>query len=172
MPYKGTREQRIKEGKCAICGKRKTKEGKKGCEHCLKYAREYRSKHETKPCRVCGVKTRKGRCIRCAAFQPSFVRKMSPVEAAWVGALIEGEGTIQPGKSISCGSTEVETISTLIRFVGGGRVYLAKQKEKTYKPFWLWVVAVHASVVDLSSQITPFLTSKQVLAEQAAKTIK
>lgn len=74
-------------------------------------------------------------------WYPSRVRQMTLAEAAWVGAIIEGEGTILTHEgtrqitSITVWNNDVELISTLLRFTGTGAVaprnYATKFKSNT-----------------------------------------
>ena len=98
---------------------------------------------------------------------PSEVRAMLPVEAAWVGALVEGEGSLST-KQIVVVSTEVETLSTILRFVGGGGVYLHQNGTGHLgnKTVWAWHLFRQASVRSLLQQISPWLTGKQERAQK------
>ena len=49
------------------------------------------------------------RWLRPYLLRPSTVRQMSDIEAAWVGAMIEGEGTIR-ADGVSLSNTEIEKL--------------------------------------------------------------
>lgn len=87
---------------------------------------------------------------------------MSVAETAWVGAMVEGEGSISAGQ-VAVISTDVETLATLLRFVGGGRVYLHSNSNNHLgkKVTWVWRLYRQKSVRELLHQISPWLTSKQ-----------
>lgn len=124
-------------------------------------------------CRTCHcrsvqlIASSAGVIVNC---KPSEVRQMSGEESAWVGALVEGEGSISSGQ-VAVVSTDVETISTLLRFVGGGGVYPHQYNEDGKhlgkKIVWVWRLFRQASVRDLLRQISPWLTSKQDKALEA-----
>lgn len=86
------------------------------------------------------------------------IKEMSPVEAAWVGAIIEGEGHAlkgnTPSGSIRVTNTDVEIISALLRVTGVGNVYL--KPEKVNKDCWVWDVSASADVLSLAEQIAPY----------------
>lgn len=112
--------------------------------------------------------------MRLKARLPSRVRDLSAVEAAWIGALIEGEGTIghfssgrttNDGRAIrvwtiQVGSTEIETISTLLRLVGGGHVYYVPGRIGN-KEAWMWGLKRINEIHSLLPQIMPYLTGKR-----------
>jgi hypothetical protein len=88
-------------------------------------------------------------------------------EAAWVGAMIEGEGTVGRyghGNSIRIVNTEVETIATVLRFVGDGRVYCRLRREGWHTA-WSWTLANTLSLRRFLPQVIPWLTSKKEEAE-------
>ena len=110
------------------------------------------------------------------APRPSRVRKMTVVEAAWVGAMLEGEGCIRTYRrttnrgthwhpEVTIGSTEVETIATILRLVGDGGVYFRPRVTPTRRPMWVWTLGAQAALHDLLSQVMEFLTSKREDAE-------
>lgn len=97
---------------------------------------------------------------------PSSVREMTAVEAAWVGALIEGEGSMiahprgRTTWAVTVQSTDVETIATLLRLTGAGLVY-SKRVPDGRKPQWSWEVRRKFDVRDLLYQVCPYLTGKR-----------
>ena len=109
--------------------------------------------------------------------QPRTARELSPIEAAWLGAMIEGEGsfgaydygklTHYPGTylSLSVANTEVETIATVLRLAGCGGVTVThrvtRYHQDHHKPNWTWQERRRANVIALLRQIAPFLTGKQ-----------
>ncbi len=96
---------------------------------------------------------------------------MTAVEAAWVGAMVEGEGGIycypqhdyQPRVAVS--NTSVETLSTVLRLVGDGGISF-NSGARQGKGVWQWHLAAVNSVVDLLPQIIPYLTDKRERAEE------
>ena len=93
------------------------------------------------------------------------------VRAAWLGAMIEGEGSIgwvhlRSGKrrtQLSVTNTSLETIATVLRLAGFGHITYRAHRPGSLgkKPIWRWASAVAARNVELLSEIVPFLTSKQ-----------
>lgn len=133
-------------------------------------------------CRKCGAELSKAKYQLCRSCyltsdlpkriaahnrgrtKPSQVRQMTPCEVAWVGALVEGEGSIEVNRPfVSVASTEVETLSTLIRFVGAGALVMQKGVNR---PCWVWRLYRRASVRDLLRQIFPWLTGKREKAQK------
>ncbi len=100
---------------------------------------------------------------------------MTATEAAWVGAMIEGEGGVYCYKkhgaqpSVQVCNTEVETIATILRLVGDGNVSVQK-KVRPYKDLWQWSLSAVNSVADLLPQVTPYLTGKRERAEYVLTT--
>ena len=103
-------------------------------------------------------------------LQPSTVREMKPVQAAWVGAMVEGEGSLgikQENRTqgiyrrpyLSAVNTSVETIATLLRFIGDGTVHLASNGVNY--PVWAYQLVKKRSLVQLLPQILLYLTEKQ-----------
>ena len=131
--------------------------------------------HLAGTCVDCGLKLSRRNYVRCrscdssfknrgrAFFRPTQVREMETIEAAWVGAMIEAEGCLgmvgtHPG--IAVGSTSVETIATLLRLTGVGRVHHGAAASCNF-PMWYWTIGVRNDILRLGPQILPFLTDKQ-----------
>ncbi len=80
--------------------------------------------------------------------------------------MIEAEGTLLPrsthGMGISVGNTDVEIISTLLRFVGDGRVKLHTPTPQAWgkKLVWFWELTHVAGVTALAPQVVPWMTVK------------
>lgn len=117
----------------------------------------------------------KGKCSTPAL--PASIREMSLTEAAWVGAMIEGEGSVgctgrrrQPVE-VRVFNTEVETIATCLRLTGGGSVYLHKERRARRKNCWTWAVQRIEDLRVLLPQIIPFLTGKQERAREALRVL-
>lgn len=67
---------------------------------------------------------------------PPASTSMDAIEAAWVGAMIEAEGSIYPngaGWRLNLASTDVETLATLLRLTGVGTVYVRRLKKEMRK---------------------------------------
>ena len=96
---------------------------------------------------------------------------MLPIEAAWVGAMIEGEGCVWRSKDrasrfwkISVVNTEVEVISGLIRATGVGNVYElhpAGYAKPHYLASWTWAVYKRNDVLSLVNQCFSYSTKLQ-----------
>lgn len=85
---------------------------------------------------------------------------MTAEEAAWVGALIEGEGCVTFGRSnwsLVVASTEIETVATLLRLTGAGTVCLASRPPNR-RPVWRWCVARKIDLRAVMWQVYPYLT--------------
>lgn len=92
------------------------------------------------------------------------MRQMSEGQAAWVGAMIEGEGhTAYPnGKhrhsKVVVANSDPEVISALLRFTGTGTVSLQSHAGRdsrgivTNKPTWAWDTSRRAEIWELIQQ--------------------
>jgi len=108
----------------------------------------------------------------------STVRQLTEVEAAWLGALIEGEGHIaahtdhrgycQPRVVVEM--VPVEPIATVLRLVGDGNISMAKQREP-YQDSWRWELKKMRSLQEFLPQIMPYLASKREVAEEVLKVV-
>lgn len=99
--------------------------------------------------------------------KPSQVRQMTPIEAAWVGAMIEGEGCISISRSHSdtydnyhliVGNNSLEVISAMLRATGTGNVYLRANGR-----LFTWEVGRINSIYDIARQIAPYSEKAQRL---------
>jgi len=112
-----------------------------------------------------------------ALARPASALQMEDVEAAWVGAFIEGEGCVRRGggnrrmPQMVVGSTSVESISTLLRLTGTGRVHYNPQAGKN-KPFWKWVVSRRNDFLKIAYQISPYLTDKREELAESVRVLK
>jgi hypothetical protein len=101
------------------------------------------------------------------------IKQMTEGQAAWVGAMIEAEGCVHlypAGKSrstrehvhISVVNTDVEVISTLLRFVGAGTVtfYPPRPGALGKKNCWKWRLSRQHQVRALAPQVSPWMTVK------------
>ncbi len=133
-------------------------------------------KQESTRCRSCAIRWRYKHGRGPRRLRLSRVREMTSVEAAWVGAMLEGEGSIAPPYRGQCSgimtiySTEVETIATCLRLVGDGGVQFRLPRptpeRKSHKPQWMWVLTGVLPVQDFLRQVVPYLTSKRDRAER------
>jgi len=98
-----------------------------------------------------------------ANLQPCSVREMSDVEAAWVGAIIEGEGCVYYHKNheadagrwrLTVANTDLEIISALLRLTGVGHV--TRQTKGTQKDVWYWSVNRVNDVAAIAAQCQLF----------------
>lgn len=106
---------------------------------------------------------------------------MSLEEAAWIGAMLEGEGTVSlrfdergyEDVDLVIYNSEVETIATCLRVIGDGCVYYrgkrlsSKWPGSGSKEQWAWSLQRKPAVRDLLRQIIPYLTGKQDRAKIA-----
>ena len=99
----------------------------------------------------------------------SRVRTMSGIEAAWVGAILDGEGCLVKDlredrnyMRWTVGNTEPELISTLLRATGVGTVLSPKQKKSHHRPFFVWNVSRRNEVLDIARQCVPYSLKAQV----------
>lgn len=107
--------------------------------------------------------------------QPATARDMSEVERAWVGAMLEGEGStfIHPDyrdsrpsftPHIGIGNTEIEVISAIVRATGlGGVSSREKGSSLGSKRMWVWQTNAWNDVLALLPQLLPYSTKAQKL---------
>ena len=96
-------------------------------------------------------------------LKPSRVREMSEGECGYVGALIDGEGTVYDHfyggaarvyPHISLANTDPEIISALLRMTGTGSVSRGSSTGKLgTKPHFIWQVMRSLEFVDLAQQL-------------------
>lgn len=139
------------------------------------------SKSQKHPCPDCTQLCWGVRCRKCQTqhrtLRPTFVQNLSSEAAAWVGAMLEGEGSIcwdkpnSPNNTyrlrVIVANTEVETIATCLRLVGAGRVTTQVPKRKNTKRIWMWVLARRSDLIEFLPQVIPYLTGKQEKAIKA-----
>jgi len=134
-----------------------------------------------RPCAMRKERTREkdeGRRYQLGVQHPlarkvSTVREIAPIEAAWLGAMVEREGSIgwvnsnqnQGGRLtpyLSLVNTSVEVIATMLRLVGDGNISLdAVQGRNGHRPVWGYKVNKQNSLRDLLPQLIPFLADKK-----------
>ena len=105
--------------------------------------------------------------------KPRKVRTLSDVEAAWVGAMIDGEGSIYRcvGRSpyrMDFANTEVELVATMLRLVGSGCVGYVNGKPSERRAFikhikdaWRWYLYPINDIAALLEQIAPYSIKAQ-----------
>lgn len=95
---------------------------------------------------------------------------MTEPERAWVGALLEGEGSVYPnggGTTICVANTDLELISALLRLTGVGCVSLqtrAGQRRGSgtaRHDLWLWTLHRHNDVYAVACQCTEYSQKAQ-----------
>lgn len=105
------------------------------------------------------------KCGWCNKTRLSQVRLLADVEAAWFGAMLDGEGCVhiaKRGVTLDIGNTEVELIATALRVAGTGSIL---KRRGTNKPFWVWWLGRQNDVADLLHQLAPYsIKAQEVLA--------
>lgn len=110
---------------------------------------------------------------------PSYVRDLTEVEAAWIGAMIEGEGGLyltvrRPHGALCVVNTEVETVATVLRLIGAGCIHMMPPtpngRQRTLA--WKWGTDRQRVIHDILRQVVPFLTGKKELAQRAMSAIE
>ena len=107
--------------------------------------------------------------------RPCRVRPMEPCEAAYVGAMIDAEGSFLIGKQ-RCGSpayrvtvanTEVEILSAMLRATGTGRIALHPPSPGSFgrKTCFVWGAAAYNDVVEIAQQVVRWSTKAQRFLE-------
>lgn len=90
---------------------------------------------------------------------------MRDVEAAWVAAMIEAEGSVvvAPPHSlhrakITLINADAEVLSALLRLTGTGSCYAASmgRMKLSRKPLFVWSVQAWHDIIDLVHQCAPY----------------
>lgn len=149
------------------------------CVDCGKSRRPRKSGEIRLRCHSCAMKKLRREQPR---YKPSHIHRLVDVVAAWLGAMVEGEGSITirqsrkrgfDGIQIVVASTEVETIATCLRLSGGGHVQPQFRSRRNGRlgdrTMWYWIVTRHNEVTDFLPQIIPYLTGKREKAEEALR---
>ena len=97
-------------------------------------------------------------------IKPSQVRQMAPDERAWVGAMIEAEGSVMVNPShsnhkakIMVANTDPEILSALLRATGVGHVGLkTESRQWQRKPCYTWQVQAQLEARDIALQCAPY----------------
>ena len=156
-------------GTCYTCGS-ETKGRGTNCRSCAMRAERAREKAEGRRYQL-GVQHPGG-------LKASTVRTLTQVEAAWIGAMIEGEGSIgwvRPKKNdakrlnpyLSLVNTSVEVIATMLRLTGDGNIGLDScHGRKGHKPVWSYQLNKQKALRVLLPQLIPFLADKTERAEE------
>lgn len=107
---------------------------------------------------------------------PSSVREMSPVEAAWMGAIFEGEGSgvvgvyrtgarrkLQNTIRACVANSDPEVLSACLRLTGAGRIYYravnhaaVQRLIPSAKPMYQWWLGRKNDALDFLRQIAPY----------------
>ncbi len=96
---------------------------------------------------------------------PSRLRNMTEVEAAYLGAMIDGEGCITNSgrghRQIKFGNTDIELISACLRATGIGGIELRLPRGLSKLPLWIWNVGRAQEIEDLCRRIAPYSMKAQ-----------
>lgn len=148
---------------CIDCGSETKGRGKR-CRSCAMRLERANEKAEGRHYQL-GVQHPGGR-------KDSTVREILPVEAAWLGAMIEGEGSIGWVRAqnangrltpyISLVNTSVEVIATMLRVTGDGNISLDSIHGRNgHKPVWAYKLSKQNSLHALLPQLIPYLADKK-----------
>ena len=82
----------------------------------------------------------------------------------WMAGLYEGEGCIEKtstrGYRLTIVSTDLDVIEKIQDFAGG-YVHPQKQYKPHHKPAWKWRIGTKREVIDLLTQMLPFLGNRR-----------
>jgi hypothetical protein len=113
-------------------------------------------------------------------LKPVSLRVMTEVEAAWVGAMIEAEGSIylhpqynQQRMRIDVCNTDPEIISALLRLTGIGSVYVDMPRDTRLgtKPAYHWLVHQYLNAGALARRIAAYSPKAQRLLDTPIKVV-
>lgn len=83
-------------------------------------------------------------------------------EQAWIGAMIEAEGSVSKPYGphlqwrIGVGNTDLEIISALLRVTGVGTIHLQPPSKLGRKTCWTWQVQAANDVAAIVKQCAPY----------------
>jgi hypothetical protein len=101
----------------------------------------------------------------------SDLRKMSQVEASWIGAMIEAEGTVafpsnkRLGFKVNVTNADPEVLSALLRTTNAGSISPVLPGKLGKKVCYRWQIQALVEVKDLIRQCAPYSMKLQRLAE-------
>lgn len=102
------------------------------------------------------------------------VNTLNDVDAAWLAGIIDGEGSVtltterkrqkfkQPQLCVT--STSRNIIDTIERITGVGHVRIKLRREEHHKDAWSWQVKNGRQVLDVLTQILPFMREENKVA--------
>ena len=96
-------------------------------------------------------------------FLPNEAKEMAAVEAAYVGAMLDAEGSVSfKGfcASFTICNTEIELISAILRATGTGGVYYKAAKDHV-KEAWTWAAGRRNTLDNLAVQLAPYSLKAQ-----------
>lgn len=123
--------------------------------------------------RQCVAAMKKG--VALGAYDERAVaRTMTATEAAWMAAIIDGEGSIifnhldrpMPGIRLSVANTSHELLEAVMRTAGCGTIQNQRPATERHRQSWLWVT-FSGNARSLLRQILPYLVAKQLRARIA-----
>lgn len=112
-------------------------------------------------------------CIMSNRKTKCDVLPMSECAAAWLGALLDGEGSVYKAKGhagrrrrlpwIAIANTEVELIATCLRITGAGTIQTRLQPSAAFgsRRMWCWMCQKVADVPVLLQRLAPYSLKAQ-----------
>lgn len=82
---------------------------------------------------------------------------MSDAERAWVGAIIDGEGTVttESRVAVSFANISVELVATMLRIVGAGSICgQSKMRKPQHHRVWTWQLQRTYEAINLLAQVS------------------
>lgn len=88
-------------------------------------------------------------------------RALTPVEAAWLGAFFDAEGSVNKEKHgkkyrLKVINTEVEFISAFLRLTGVGSIAYREPPQPHHKPCLTWHLTAKNDVLEFVRQCAPY----------------
>ena len=135
-----------------------------------------RAQERKRLCVVCNKnKTSRALCLPCArtthrTYQERRIKEFSEIEAAWIGALIEGEGSVgsdgRDHMKVTVTNTDPEVLSAFLRVLGTGHIY-PHHKNRTRnnhtKPCYTWQISRRVDILYLVQRCFHYSTKLQRL---------
>lgn len=105
-------------------------------------------------------------------LKPCSVKKMKPVEAAWLAGFLDGEGSVcctMGGHNhayktwiLSIVNTDIRSLEKCVEITGVGKVNKkTKPKSDKHKQIYTWRVASQKNLKSVCEQVLPYCTIKQ-----------